>query len=76
MHKRGPGWPRTRLFLQALEDRTLPAALVWYTGVNLPTATANAAAGQMYFGFNVGSRRVPQSSSRLQDRQNRRARRG
>ena len=40
------GLPRTRLFLQALEDRTLPAALVWYTGVNLPTATAYAAAVQ------------------------------
>ena len=42
----GRGLPRTRLFLQSLEDRTLPAALVWYTGVNLPTATAYAAAVQ------------------------------
>jgi hypothetical protein len=36
--------PRTRLFLEVLEDRDLPAPLVWYSGVNLPAATANAAA--------------------------------
>ena len=40
------GLPRTRLFLEALEDRALLAPLVWYTGVNLPTATAHAAAVQ------------------------------
>jgi hypothetical protein len=36
------------LFLQALEDRSLPAPLVWYTGISLPTATANAAAVEFF----------------------------
>jgi hypothetical protein len=35
-----------RLRLEPLEDRSLPAPLVWYTGVSLPAATANAAAVQ------------------------------
>jgi len=40
----GRGLSRTRLFLEVLEGRNLPAPLVWYSGVNLPTAVANAAA--------------------------------
>jgi Fibronectin type III domain/Kelch motif/Putative Ig domain len=38
--------PRTRLLLESLEHRTLPAPLVWYNGPNLPTPRANAAAVQ------------------------------
>jgi Fibronectin type III domain/Kelch motif/Putative Ig domain len=36
--------PRARLLLESLEDRALPAPLVWYNGINLPAPRANAAA--------------------------------